>query len=480
MEFTDSRTLSEIIGKEVGPLHYEEVVPLFIQILEELCVAKAEGKILRALNPFNIFITGEQKIQIVDFGGSKSQGAGQRHKTGGKSGHLFYHSPEKARGENIDEQSNIYSMGIMLYEMLAGRLPFEREETTSDFTLMNKIAREKIKDPREFNPSIPDWLVEIIAKATEKEKSTRIKTFETFISLLKDGKETFEKELKEEQEKFKQLQAEMAEEEKLAQEKLVIFRRQESVPIDKPPAEPKPYSFENRVVKKGKSKKKKIVVALFLIIVFASAVKYYLDKHPFERIENEWMTKNLNVDHYGNGDTIPEVSDPKKWEKLKTGAWCYYDNEPENDQQYGKLYNWYAVNDTRGLAPKGWHIPSNKEFEKLITEVTRDSEALKSMRKGEINLNGFSLISAGGRDTTGYFYDLDYVPYYWSLTQSDTLNAYQLLLRYHDTNISLSTKGKGYGFSIRCVKTVKKKGLINFLYEKLYHNSIFSSKWLGK
>ncbi len=458
MEFTDSRTLSEIIGKEVGPLPYDEVLPLFIKILEELSVVKTEGKILRALNPFNIFITNDQKIQISDVSGSKSLALKQPSKSGGKSGHLFYHSPEKARGENIDEQSNIYSMGIILYEMLAGRLPFERDETTSDFALMNKIAREKIKDPREFNPSIPEWLVEIILKATEKEKSARIKSFETFISLLKEGKESYDKKLKEEEEKFRKRQAEKAEEEKLAQEKLVVLKRQKSTPSDSRHMESKPHPYEKKIEQRGKSKKNKIIVTLFLIVVVAITIKYYLDRNPFERIENEWMPNNLNVNHYRNGDSIPEVSDPKKWEKLKTGAWCYYDNNPENNTKYGKLYNWYAVNDPRGLAPEGWHIPSNKEFEKLITEVTKDSESLKSLMKGDINQNGFSLISAGGRDTTGYFYDLDYVPYYWSSTQSDSLNAFQLLLRYHDTNISLSSKGKGYGFSVRCVRAIKKKG----------------------
>jgi hypothetical protein len=78
----------------------------------------------------------------------------------------------------------------------------------------------------------------------------------------------------------------------------------------------------------------------------------------------EWTTKNLNVSKYRNGDIIPEVKDPKKWANLKTGAWCYYNNKPENGKIYGKLYNWYAVNDPRGLAPEGFHVPSKVEIEK--------------------------------------------------------------------------------------------------------------------
>jgi uncharacterized protein (TIGR02145 family) len=79
----------------------------------------------------------------------------------------------------------------------------------------------------------------------------------------------------------------------------------------------------------------------------------------------EWTTKNLNVSKYRNGDIIPEVKDPKKWANLKTGAWCYYDNDPKNGEIYGKLYNWYAVNDPRGLAPEGYHVPSQNEWQEL-------------------------------------------------------------------------------------------------------------------
>ncbi len=80
----------------------------------------------------------------------------------------------------------------------------------------------------------------------------------------------------------------------------------------------------------------------------------------------DWTTKNLNVSRYRNGDLIPEVRNQKEWDKLTTGAWCYYNNDPKNGAIYGKLYNWYAVNDPRGLAPEGFHIPSEYEWKTLI------------------------------------------------------------------------------------------------------------------
>jgi uncharacterized protein (TIGR02145 family) len=83
-----------------------------------------------------------------------------------------------------------------------------------------------------------------------------------------------------------------------------------------------------------------------------------------------WMTKNLNVDKFRNGDLIPEVKKISEWERAdrkRLPAWCYYDNDPLNGDRYGKLYNWHAVNDPRGLAPEDWKIPSEEEWEEMFS-----------------------------------------------------------------------------------------------------------------
>src|SRR6478609_5396230 len=80
-----------------------------------------------------------------------------------------------------------------------------------------------------------------------------------------------------------------------------------------------------------------------------------------------WMKKNLNVSRYRNGDIILQVKDSAKWSKLTIGAWCWYNNDSATGAVYGKLYNWYAIHDPRGLAPTGWHIPSDSEW--LTLEV---------------------------------------------------------------------------------------------------------------
>ena len=78
--------------------------------------------------------------------------------------------------------------------------------------------------------------------------------------------------------------------------------------------------------------------------------------------EQEWMAENLMVEHYANGDWIPNVTNDAQWGNLSTGAWCYYNNDPQFECPYGKLYNWYTVADPRNVCPTGWHVPTDAEY----------------------------------------------------------------------------------------------------------------------
>ena len=104
-----------------------------------------------------------------------------------------------------------------------------------------------------------------------------------------------------------------------------------------------------------------------------------------------WMAENLDVSHYRNGDIIPQIQDPLEWSKLSSGAWCYFENKEANGKTYGKLYNWFAVMDSRGLAPQGWHVPGDAEW-KMLTDVIGGEFAsgtkLKSKKGWKDNGNG--------------------------------------------------------------------------------------------
>ena len=174
-----------------------------------------------------------------------------------------------------------------------------------------------------------------------------------------------------------------------------------------------------------------------------------------------WATKNLDLSTYRNGDAIPQVQDAKAWIFLKTGAWCYYENKGENGTTYGKLYNWYAVNDPRGLAPKGYHIPTDAEWTTLTVYLGGDSIAgtkMKSTSGWENNGNGnntsgFAGLPGGFRLWSGYFFNIGALGYWWSSSdEGNARSAQPRSLNYSDGDVSRNTDSEEDGLSVRCIK----------------------------
>ena len=178
-----------------------------------------------------------------------------------------------------------------------------------------------------------------------------------------------------------------------------------------------------------------------------------------------WMTQNLSVSRYRNGDTIPQVQDYYTWTQLTTGAWCYYqfDKKETDSVHYGKLYNWYAVNDPRGLAPEGWHIPTEKEWETLTVEVGRLETGYKMKADtGWEYYNGytgcgdnsslFGALPGGARDTNGEFSSAKYAAFWWTATPSGKMRAWYYAMSYSSKEVMRNEMKRGSGFSVRCVK----------------------------
>lgn len=177
-----------------------------------------------------------------------------------------------------------------------------------------------------------------------------------------------------------------------------------------------------------------------------------------------WMTKNLDVDHYRNGDSIPHVTDPAAWASLTSGAWTYYQNDSSQGTIYGKLYNWYAVNDPRGLAPVGWHIPTDNEWTQLTDICLRDLSIAGGAMKdtgtlnwisntGATNSSGFTGLPGGYLYSYGNSFNFKrFNGYWWSSTQMDSSNSYIRQLYYGDEAAYRSATPKVFGFSVRCVR----------------------------
>ena len=196
----------------------------------------------------------------------------------------------------------------------------------------------------------------------------------------------------------------------------------------------------------------------------------------------EWISKNLNVERFANGDTIPQAKTPEEWKSAadsKQPAWCYYNNDPANGSTYGKLYNWYAVNDPRGLAPKGWHIPSDSEWDDLIRYLAGDrvevnkpeiakngrtyyatkevGSLLKSMTGWSEgghgnNTSSFTGLPGGSRYPSGRFASLGEYGDWWSSSESTSEKAIARYMNYRFSEIFEYDYDKGCGFSVRCLK----------------------------
>jgi uncharacterized protein (TIGR02145 family) len=188
-----------------------------------------------------------------------------------------------------------------------------------------------------------------------------------------------------------------------------------------------------------------------------------------------WAIKNLDVDRYRNGDPIPKVTDPTAWSVLTTGAYCYYNNDSATyAATYGKLYNGYAVNDPRGLAPEGWHIPSNDEWNILVkcidpaadttcsvcSQSTIAGGAMKETgtthwtapNNGATNSSGFTGLPGGYRINTGNFITVGSYGGWWSSTDFSTTYTWSRRLNYNSSDIFRDFSNKPYGFSVRCLR----------------------------
>ena len=171
-----------------------------------------------------------------------------------------------------------------------------------------------------------------------------------------------------------------------------------------------------------------------------------------------WTSKNLDVTKYRNGDAIPQVQDKNAWAKLKTGAWCYYENNTANGTTYGKLYNWFAVNDTRGLAPKGYHIPTDAEWTILTDNLGEEAGTKMKSTSGwqnngnGTNTSGFSGLPGGYRYDDGFFYYVGANGNWWSSSETNTDYALSRSLYNSNGDVNRDNSNKRYGFSVRCLR----------------------------
>lgn len=175
-----------------------------------------------------------------------------------------------------------------------------------------------------------------------------------------------------------------------------------------------------------------------------------------------WMAENLKVSRYRNGEPIEQVADKDSWKNLTDrGGWCYPNNDSIQEKTLGKLYNWFAVSDPRGICPQGWHVPSDGEWQALIEYLGGSKAAGGKLKatslwdypnEGATNSTSFTAMPAGARYFEGKFFFTGSFTGFWSATEGNRDFVWMYYLESGNTRITRIFFGKRNALSCRCVR----------------------------
>ncbi len=406
MEYVEGNTLKDYISVK-GALHNEEIYRIFYQMLDAVGYVHEKGFIHRDIKPSNFILDKKGKVKLLDFGIAKNTDASSSEYTmtgtAQQMGTPLYMSPEQVKAtKDVTSQSDIYSLGVVLWQMVTGKKPYA-DETLSTFEIQTKIVNDNLP----ITGTIWD---NVIQKSTSKVPSLRFNQIADFIEVLgKNDKPHLPN---------------------MEFDKTVVASDNETTRIETiNPAKTLSYSS----------------------VQIGGQI---------------WMTENLTVDRFRNGDYIAEAKTNEEWiraAKEEKPAWCYYNNDPLNGKKYGKLYNWYAVNDPRGLAPVGWHVPSDAEWTKFIDRLGGASVAGKRIKTNYDwfkNGNGtdaykFSGLPGGYRHYSGQYEYLNHLGFWWCSDEATPEGAWLRELSYVKNSVDRYRSNKRNALSVRCVKNTQ-------------------------
>ena len=457
MEYIEGETLKDYLERK-GKLNEEEIGGLLEQMLSALEYAHEQGLVHRDIKPSNFMVSPQGKLKLLDFGIAKQTNPGSPEYTitgtNQRMGTAMYMSPEQIHEtRSVTPRSDIYSLGVVLWQMVTGQKPYSTE-TLSAFQLQTKIVNEPL-------PLTGTNWDNLIQKATEKDSQHRYADINSFRSAWQKGKNNLN-------------------ERRDSGDKTVIEQQSKQLNPQTqqgPSAPPPKFSL--------------ILPVLILIIIgtgyliwnVISSTQHKENQTAVTESENEsmassviigdqeWQTKNLDVDRFRNGEPIPQAITAEEWKaagEREEPAWCYYNNDAENGKIYGKLYNWYAVNDARGLAPQGWHIPTDNEWTILTNYLGGEGVAGGKMKvtgttywdtpnNGANNESSFSALPGGYRNLNGIFNGNNYSAFFWSATGGGTNYAWYRYFYYYNAGVStgspnIANYNKPVGASVRCIR----------------------------
>jgi uncharacterized protein (TIGR02145 family) len=369
-------------------------------------------------------------------------------------------SPEQIKStKDVTLQSDIYSLGVVLWQMVMGKKPYDTN-TISTFELQMKIVQDDLPSTNKFWDSI-------IQKATAKDIGKRYNNCTELRQILDNSANK-----RGNIEILSNSDDRTVVEENIKVKKTPTVRKKKNSTVS-PEAPPKALVNETQKLSKYWHFLW-ILVPVIIRVIFISSDQDNQTVIPSVIIgQQEWMVTNLNVETFRNGDTIPEAKTNEEWIKAgekKKPAWCYAElsaRSPDTIAVQSKIYNWYAVNDERGLAPKGWHIPNSTECNELI-DFLGGTKAAGSQIYFDYGVggSGFNPKMISKRLYNGKFDDGIFLGTNWWSSSTDTNKNNRAMTLYlyfdpfnesdpgkaPDPEVSIDPEYKSNGYPIRCIK----------------------------
>ena len=483
MDYIKGETLSQRIKKR-GALSGEKSRDFFYMLLDAVETIHQKNILHRDIKPGNILVTKENILVLIDFGSAREF----------VDGRAITHTTMVSKGYAPNEQyisralrgpfTDIYSLGATLYFILTGEVPMEAPA---------RIGGE-LPSPHALNPKVSIQLSKVVMKAMEVRPEGRFQSVESFREALQELEYKGDTEIVN-KEDVKQIETPSDNTEKIdevnkghtsfflnAKRHYLVYvfvcilllivilskslglvnssfsffkEKADSIPgkvpyIDSAKIEGDSSHIDPVDGVVGDGPKKGISqggATTYGDQTGTVSPGYSVSQGTIQFGYQQWMIKNLEVTQFRNGDPIREVKSDEEWQQAaqnKIPAWCFFDNDPNK----GKLYNWFAVNDSRGLAPKGWHVPSEQEWGRLFSFLGGTKQAAQQLKDD----TGFDAKLSGFRNHNGKFEGRRLTGRWWTRTPfSGQDYAYGLRLKL--ANEILSEKfSVGHGFSVRVIK----------------------------
>ncbi|MFM7079471.1 MAG: FISUMP domain-containing protein [Bacteroidota bacterium] len=464
-EHFDGKSLSQFIQKN-GKIDQSQIKKISLKILSTLLFIHENNLYHGNLNAHSfLLLDGHEPRLTYLIQDIVLDSAGQSSKIFSTQPVSNTIAPEAiTQSSPISSKSDIYSFGVILWEMVSGKKAFD----FPFYEIPTRIVNENL--PLTNSP----W-DEIIQKATAKSPNDRFDSCRSIMNAI-------------------QLMTGTTSMPKIEKHPVLVAN---------PAPTPAPIAPTNPSIRKEKAErnnkiKKTVIGSVALLLLVAATLSYWpnisnwissvfksssgnsngksgtemvdMDGNRYGSVkigELYWTTSNLRTTKYSNGDPISNMESDREWIYAKRGAYCFYDNQPENIENWGNLYNWHAVNDYRGLCPEGWRVPTANDFRMLDNHLEDNglsSGAVKSIdgwsnpNVDATNFGGLNILPSGKRMfSSGGFKFRNDGAYFWTSDEHSTRKAIYVAYAFDRSTSNQNEYYKNDGFSCRCVKDVRPK-----------------------